>query len=220
MNKKTIILLAISLIFVSCITINGGYQLFRKSLRQYSDGVISAEQYDSIMGKFYTIDTSKFVYDTRIKTEGCYIKADPEIDIDKEMKEIVHYDEEKKANILQSYQANNEQRYRLIKFTDNGLVMTSGGFGALTNEAITNAYGVGRYTKRYEVVNNELRYEYLFNRHRKLYNIIKTATISDNGDTLTFYKSVTIGQPKDRKPQSKEVYIYYDTLTAIPINRE
>lgn len=220
MNKKTIMLLAISLIFISCITINGGYRLYLNSSRQYLEGVITAEQYDSIMGKFYTIETSKFVYDTRIKTEGCYIKTDPMIDIDKEMKEIEHYDEKKKANILQSYQANNEQRYRLIKFTDNGLVMTSGGFRALTNEAITNAYGTGRFRNRYEVVDNELRYEYLFNRHRKLYNIIKTATISDNGDTLTFYKSETIGQSKDRKPQVKQVYIYYDTLTAIPINKE
>jgi len=220
MNKKTIILLAIPLIFSFCTTINGGYRLFRKSLTQYSEGVISGEQYDSIMGRFYTIDTSKFVYDERIKTNGCYIKIGPEIEIDEKMKEIEHYDEERKANELKWYQAGNAQRYRLMKFTDNGLVMLSGGFGALTNEAITNAYGVGRYTERYEVVNNELRYEYLLHRDWTLYNIIKTASISDNGDTLTFYKSVTIGQPKDRKPQSKEVYIYYDILTAIPINRE
>lgn len=216
MNKKTIMLLVIPLIFISCITINGGYRLYLNSSRQYLDGAITVEQYDSIMGEFYTIDTSKFVYDKRIKTNGCYIKADPAIDIEKKMKEIEHYDEERKANELKWNQARNAQRYRLLKFTDNGLVMKSGGFGALTNEAITNAYGRGRFRDRYEVVNNELRYEYLFNRHLKLYNIIKTARISDNGDTLTFYKSVNISQPKDRKPQSKEVYIYYDTLTAIP----
>ena len=106
-----------------------------------------------------------------------------------------------------------------IKFTDSLYSIQSYLFyEAPSNEVISKTPGVkDRYTHK----NGEIIIEDLTNKDYQLENIGRFAKISDNGDTLTFYKIENLRvRSFNRKPEKTEKYIYNPEITAIPILRE
>jgi hypothetical protein len=188
--KIKIHLLLFAFIFIS-LSCSLRYRTFINASNKLEKNEYTWIQYDSILNSFYTIQNSNFKLHNKLKLSGSYVC--------KEYDDFLKKDD-----------------YRTFKFTDSCYCFKSYRFYEIpTNNVIFQTEGV---IKRHTETNDDLVIEYLLNRDYHLYNILKYAKISDNGDTLTFYKSETVQLPtKSKKPERKEIYIYDPTLTSLPI---
>jgi hypothetical protein len=170
------------------------YMVFRKALNDYSKNKITKLEYDRIMDSYYVINKSNFKSSPKLKLKGTYV--------------FEKYDDWFK-----------KQSFHSIKFADSLYSIHSYLFYELpSNEVISKTSGVKR---RYTDKEGEIMIEDLTNKDFELENIGRFAKISDNGDTLTFYKFENLRERNfNRKPEKIEKYIYYPEITAIPILRE
>ncbi|TWV97399.1 hypothetical protein [Chitinophaga pinensis] len=161
--------------------------------KQLAHGNITRAQYDSSINTFYSTNRDNFTGNVKVKKQGSYVQARPGNTVFK-------------------------PDYIALKFADSSLVYASYQFDTLSNEVLARAHGTHH---RYTTSEGELILEYLLTRDFHVYNILRYARISDNGDTLTFYKTQTLQlrHPK-YELENERVYIYDSTLTAIPIMPE
>ncbi len=105
--------------------------------------------------------------------------------------------------------------YKTLHFTDSSFVFKSYRISEpLTNNTLQQTEGV---LNRYSSKDDKIFIEYLLSRDYELYNIYRYAKISNNGDTLTFYKTENLQRPNEKKGFEKpEIYIYNPDLTALP----
>jgi hypothetical protein len=150
---------------------------------------ISRAQYDSTMNLLYKLNKHSFKDNSRVKKVGAYVALSYNYLLGKDF-------------------------YDVYKFGDSGVVFASYQFDTLSNSSMVRAGG--RFD-RYTANGSELIVEYLLTRDFDLHNIFKYARMSENGDTLVFYKTQNLtGKDSDHKSERKEVYIYNPNLTAIP----
>lgn len=185
--KISLIILTFMLLIISC---SRRYQTFSRTLKKFEKGEISRIEYDSVIQTLYTIQKDNFVMDDRIKLSGAYVA-----------KEYNDY--------------YNTYDYRTVQFTDSIGVIKSYRFtDPLTNSTLRKTQGV---LNRYSSKDGNIILENLLSRDFELYNIYRYAEISENGDTLTFFKTKNLQRPNEKKGYEKlEVYIYDSELTARP----
>lgn len=179
--------MAVILLIFSC---SRRYITFSRNLNKLEKGKISRTEYDSIIQTLYTIQKGNFKLDDRLKLSGAYV-----------CKEYSDY--------YKNY------NYKTFHFTDSSYVFKSYRFSEpLTNNTLQQTEGVlNRYTSK----DGKIIIEYLLNRDYQLYNIYRYAKISNNGDTLTFYKTENLQRPTEKKGFEKiEIYIFNPNLTALP----
>lgn len=172
-------------------------------MRQLEKGKITKEQYTASYQSWYYINSSRFVPSSKLKKEGAYVNTD--------------YDNLQK-----------KVRYLTMKFTDSFTVICSYQiFDTLSNEAIKKVTGVPkRYTANGE---GKITFEDLLTRDFNIYNIYRFARISENGDTISFFRNSYKWEndpPIEYKKSSifaseishklSYVYIYHPELTATP----
>lgn len=185
--KFSLIIATFMLLVISC---SRRYQTFSRTLNKFKTGEISRIEYDSVIQTLYTIQKDNFVMDDRIKLSGAYVA-----------KEYSDY--------------YNTYDYRTVQFTDSIGVIKSYRFtDPLTNSTLQQTQGV---LNRYSSKDGNIILENLLSRDFELYNIYRYAEISENGDTLTFFKTENLQRPNEKKGFEKlEVYIYDSELTARP----
>jgi hypothetical protein len=165
--------------------------VFRRAINDYSKNKITIFEYLKIMDSFYVINKSNFKSSPKLKLKGTYIHES-------------YSDYYKKKD------------FSSIKFTDSLFSIHSYLFyEEPTNEVILKTPCV---KQRYTDKDGEIVIENLSGKDYQLENTGRFARISDNGDTLTFYKIEDLRiRTINRKPEKIKKYIYYPEITAIPI---
>lgn len=181
----------------SCLDYRG--RMMRKAAKKAREGVITRQQYDSIVSTFYTIKAENLSNKgDLVKFKGVYIDK------------YLEYD---KTNYY----------YSIIKLDTLGNIYRSQKLNfPPSNETLKNLYNTKH---RYTILEDELLFETIqINAgDMRTHNIIHYAKIK--GDTLEFYKNVDILAGSFN---SIERYLYVDSLTenmeyppkSLPINNK
>ncbi len=190
-NKYYVILPVLILVSIlwSC---SYKYRTATRAGKKFDKNEFTQAQFDSVINAIYKIQDYNFRPHSKIKLVGSYVCEE-------------YGDYYKKSD------------YRTLKFTNNSKIFKSIRFYApVNNITLAKTEGV---TEKYtaNIKNDEIIVEYLLSRDFDLYNIFQYAKISENGDTIHFYKIENL-QTRNGKRGSKldQVYIYNPTLTALP----
>lgn len=165
------------------------YNKVTKAVARYDKGIYTRAQVDSVVARIYKIDEHNFLPCPQLKYAGAYVSK-------------VDHGQHKKPH------------HHVLKFTPGCVGYRGEDIFDLSPGAFTGAWGE---EMRYSMQNGELVYELLVPGFLDIFDVFSYGTVSENGDTLTFYKIKGYKRPNTvKRLKTKEVFIYNPDITAIP----
>lgn len=187
--KNTYCIVLLFAFVLATVSCNRNFSKMSGAFAKYRKGIYTWAQVDSTVDRIYKIDGNNFRPCPQLKYAGAYVS-----DVD--------HGQHKKPH------------HHVLKFTPGRVGYRGEDIFDLSPAAFTGNWGE---EMRYSMQNGELVYELLVPGFLDVFDVFSYGTVSENGDTLTFYKIRGYKRPNTvTRLKRKEVFIYNPEITSVP----